>query len=92
MRNITNIQNSTSNNIDYENWHYSARLILPSPLAKYEGCVEPVLTVEFENLIPIKLSGLAFQSDISDAQHLKASCTFKYSYYTMLPDAPNNLS
>lgn len=93
MRNITNIQDSTQHNIDYQDWHYDAKLILPSNIVNYDGgCNSPVLTVEFANVIPTKLSGLIFQSDVSDAQHVKASCSFKYSYYTMLPDAPSDLS
>lgn len=92
MRNITNISDSTSHNIPYANWHNdSAQLQLISPLNKYETCVDPVLTINFLNLIPIKLSGLMFQSDSNDSPHLKASCSFKYSYYTMEPDAPSNL-
>lgn len=93
MRNVTNIKDSTSNNIaNYQDWHYTATLTLPSALYKYDGCVEPILTVQFEHLIPTKLSGMVFTSETNDAQHLKASCSFKYSYYTLNPDAPNNLS
>lgn len=93
MRNITNMKDSSSNNIEnYQEWHYQASLILQSNLYKYGGCNTPVLTVEFANLIPIKLSGLIFQSDSGDAQHVKASCMFKYSYYELNPDAPEDLS
>jgi hypothetical protein len=91
MRNITNIKDSTSNNLDYQDWHYTATLIIPPSLYKYETC-DPILTVTFENVIPIKLSGVVFQSDVNDAPHVKASCIFKYSYYTLSPDAPNDLS
>lgn len=92
MRNLTNIQDSTSNNIPYSDWHYDASLILPSPLATCEGGTNTVLTIDFFNVIPTRLSGLPFQSDSPDAVQLKATCTFKYSYYTLDPDAPDNLS
>ena len=92
MRNMTNIQNSTSHNLPYNDWHYSATLTLPSAVYKYDGCVDPVLTVSFQNFIPVKLTGLIFSSESNDAQQLKSSCTFKYSYYTLNPDAPSTLT
>lgn len=93
MRNITNIRDSTSNNLDdYQDWHYSAKLILPSTSFRYSECNDPILVVEFVNVIPTKLSGIMFQSDVNDAPHAKSNCTLKYSYYTMSPDAPNILS
>ena len=91
MRNVTNIQDSTTNNLPYDDWHYTAQLIIPSALYKYDGCVDPILTVSFTNFIPVKLSGLMFSSETSDAQQLKCSCTFKYSYYTVSPDASPRL-
>jgi hypothetical protein len=93
IRNLSNIENSTTNNIAYDQWHRdTAQLQLISPLNNYSACNDPILTVTFLNLIPIKLSGLIFQSDSNDTPHLKSSCVFKYSYYTMEPDAPTNLN
>lgn len=93
IRNLTNISDSTTNNIEYQDWHRdTAQLQLISPLNKYDACIDPILTVTFFNLIPVKLSSLTFQTDSSDVPHLKASCLFKYSYYSMEPDAPKDLS
>lgn len=91
MRNITNIYDAETANIGYREWHYDANLIIASSIFKYEGCTDPAVTVNFTNLIPTRLSGLIFQSDSPDTNILKASCTFKYSYYTLKPDAPENL-
>lgn len=93
IRNITNIKDATSNNIaDYQDWHVTANLYLYAEPYKPLGCNTPVLTVNFNHVVPISLSGLNFQSDVSDTNIQKASCKFRYSYYTMTPDAPNNLS
>ena len=92
IRNITNIRDSSEYNLAYQDWHYQATLTIPSSVYRYAGCGDPVLTVSFENLIPVKLSGLPFKSDVNDAVPLKATCTFKYSYYTLNPDAPGNLN
>ena len=89
MRDITNIEDAYNYNLNYQNWHYSASLILHPT----DSCdtPNPVLTVKFANVIPVRLSGLIFQTDVSDAPILKASATFKYSYYTLNPDAPEEL-
>jgi hypothetical protein len=91
MRNLTNIENANDYNLNYNQWHYDATLSIMSSEFKYAGCNDPVLTVGFTNLIPVRLTGLIFQSDSPDTNILKASCTFKYSFYTLLPDAPENL-
>jgi hypothetical protein len=89
MRDITNIQDANSYDLAYQNWHYSAALILHPTI----NCdvPNPVLTVKFANVIPVRLSGLVFQTDAADAIILKASATFKYSYYELTPDAPTEL-
>jgi hypothetical protein len=89
MRDITNIQDAISYDLTYQSWHYSGALILHPTI----GCdtPNPVLTVKFANLIPVRLSGLIFQSDTADAPIIKASATFKYSYYELTPDAPTEL-
>jgi hypothetical protein len=92
IRNLSNIEDSVTYNIDYSNWHSTATLIIPSSENKYNCPVDNTLTVTFAHIIPVKLFGLAFQSDSPDAPILKCSCTFKYSYYTLDPDAPANLS
>lgn len=93
IRNLSNIEDATSDNLQYQNWHRdTAQLQLISPLNNYDVCNDPILTITFLNLIPTKLSGLLFQSDSNDTPHLKSSCVFKYSYYTMTPDAPSNLN
>lgn len=92
MRNLSNIQNDYQYNIeDYQNWHHTATLKLMSTDFKY-GCTTVVQSVTFAHIIPVKLSSLTFQSDSPDAQIVKASCIFKYSYYTLDPDASPNLS
>jgi hypothetical protein len=91
IRNITNIKDDSSHNLDYQSWHISANLYVYSEPYKPLGCNTPVLTVNFNHIIPISLSGLNFQSDVSDASIQKASCRFRYSYYTITPDAPTNL-
>ena len=48
-------------------------------------------TVTFRYIVPSKLTGIVFQSDSSDAILQKASCSFKFSYYDLYPDAPENL-
>jgi hypothetical protein len=89
MRDITNIENASDYNLAYRDWHYTASLILHAPI----NCDDPnpILTVEFNHLIPTRLSGLILQVDVPDAPILKASCTFKYSYYKLNPDAPEEL-
>lgn len=91
MRNISNIENDVDHNLEYQKWHYNAALQIFDNSPESYKCDIPLLTVEFGNLIPVKLSGLIFQSDNSDTVQLRASCTFKYSFYNLNPDAPSNL-
>jgi len=86
MRNVANIQNDNTNNLPYQQWHHQAVLSIVSPIS---NCV--VTTVTFRYIVPSKLTGIVFQSDTSDAVIQKASCTFKFSYYEIYPDAPENL-
>jgi hypothetical protein len=89
MRDITNIQDAYNYDLAYQNWHYSAALIL-HPTVNCDT-PNPVLTVKFAHVIPTRLSGLVFQSDAADAIIIKASATFKFSYYDLNPDAPGAL-
>jgi len=86
IRNITNIENDTEYNIDYQTWHITATLNI------YRGSFgisnSSPITITFTNIVPIYLSGLNFQSDNSDAIIQKANCKFKYSYYTISPNPP----
>jgi len=98
LRNISNIDDADSNNIagsnnGYQNWHGSASLIIPSPIVNSSTNSKEItklnpLSINFENLIPEKLSGMVFQVDVNEPVVLKASCTFRYSYYTI--DASHN--
>jgi hypothetical protein len=88
MRDVTNIKDATNYDLTYQKWHYTASLILHPTTS----CpTDPVLTVNFFHVIPVRLSGLIFQSDVADAPILKSSCTFKYSFYELIPDAPSSL-
>jgi len=87
IRNITNIENDTEHNIEYQKWHISADLYVLDPV----NCNQTNLKVTFKNVIPVNLSGIAFQSDNSDSNIVKATATFKYSYYKLHPDATSNL-
>lgn len=78
IRNITNIANDYEHNLEYQNWHHQANLFLYDPTTNCE-----FLKATFYNLIPVKLGGISFQSDSSDALIQKASCTFKYSYFDL---------
>lgn len=89
IRDITNIQDATNYNLNYKNWHHTASLIL-HPTVNCDT-PNPVLTVQFDNIVPVRLSGLVFQSDVSDAPILKATCIFKYSHYELTPDATSSL-
>ena len=91
IRNITNIANDNEHNLVYQNWHVTANLYLYAEPYKPLGCNNPVLTVNFNHIIPVSLSGLNFQSDASDTSIQKATCKFSYSYYTLEPDAQSNL-
>lgn len=90
IRNISNIKDDSSYNLEYQNWHVSATLNIYSEPYTVNGCNNS-LAVTFTNIVPVSLSGLQFQSDNTDIVITKASCKFKYSYYTLVPDAPNNL-
>lgn len=86
MRNLSNIENDTENNLPYQDWHHTATLSIFDPVLK---C--PNLVVTFRYIVPTKLTGLVFQTDSADAILQKASCQFKFSYFTLDPDAPDNL-
>lgn len=100
IKNITNIQDATTDNLnEYQKWHWTASLIIPSPIVNSSTNDRAItktnpLVVNFTNIIPIKLSGLIFRSDAQDAQQLQSSCTFKYSYYTIdnKHNPPSNLT
>lgn len=86
MRNLANVENDTGFNLqNYQQWHGSATLQLPQPI----NCdtPSPNLVVNFWNVVPNRLSGLMFQSDVADAPILKAACSFRFSHYTLNPDA-----
>jgi hypothetical protein len=89
IRDITNIQDAESYNLAYKYWHHTASLILHPTL----NCdtPNPVLTVKFLNIVPVRLTGLVFQADVADAPVLKSTCIFKYSHYELSPDAPSAL-
>ena len=91
IRNITNIKDDSSYNLNYTEWHINAVLQIYSEPYKPLGCNTPTLTVTFNHVVPISLTGLNFQSDISDISPQKAVCKFKYSYYTISPDASSSL-
>lgn len=87
MRNLANIETDGGpTNMPYQDWHTSATLVVMNPT-----CDGPALTVTFKYIVPTRLSGLVFQSDSADAIIQKASCQFKFAYYTLFPDAPNIL-
>jgi hypothetical protein len=86
MRNLTNIANDYDHNLNYQDWHHQANLLI------YDGFNDsPPTTFKFYHIIPVSLSGFMFQSDSADALVQKATCKFKYSHYTINPDAPSNL-
>jgi len=92
MRQMTNIENDYEHNLDYQNWHINTGTLkiykqnTKYPTQDTTACSDLVLsTIQFYNLIPIALSGLKFQSDSTDLIIQKATCRFKYSYYTMDP-------
>lgn len=91
IRNITNIKDDSSNNLNYKDWHITATLNIYSEPYSVNGCNSGT-RITFNNVIPISLSGLNFQSDNTDSVIQKATARFKYSYYTILPDAPSILS
>jgi hypothetical protein len=83
IKNITNIRDDTHDNQDYEKWHTTATLSIFSSPYSLNGCNEAI-KINFENVIPVALGGLNFQSDNTDAVIQKASAQFKYSYYTIV--------
>lgn len=92
MRQMTNIENDYEHNLDYKDWHINTGTLkifkqnTKYPTQDTTNCSNEVLsTITFFNLIPIALSGIKFQSDSTDLIIQKASCRFKYSYYTMTP-------
>ena len=86
MRNVANIETDTTNSLPYDQWHHQAVLSLISPIS---NCT--TTTITFRYIVPTKLSGIVFQSDSADAIIQKASCSFKFAYYDMDPDALENL-
>jgi hypothetical protein len=86
MRNMANISTDDTNNLAYQDWHHEATLSLFDPAT---GCSSLVVT--FRYIVPTNLSGLIFQADSADAIVQKATCRFKFSYYELTPDAPENL-
>ena len=86
IRNVTNIKDATSHNLDYEDWHHQATLNLYSATDKCSPT-----SIYFWHIIPISLTGMLFRSDSADALPQSATCKFKYSHYTISPDAPTNL-
>lgn len=98
IRNLSNIADDSTYNIDYQDWHFKASLYVYDPLFKFntaqsqQECNNNILfTINFKHIIPVALSGINFQSDSADIIPQKASCSFKYSHYEMTPDAPNYL-
>lgn len=89
IRDITNIQDATNFDLRYQKWHYTATLTI-QPTVRCDGA-EPVMFAKFFHVVPVRLSGLIFQSDTADAPILKSSVTFKYSYYELEPDASSEL-
>ena len=98
IRNISNIESDNTYNLNYQDWHYQATLLIYDPLYKVHTpdnsapCHTVVLTVNFKHIIPVSLSGINFQSDSTDLLPQKATCSFRYSYYELTPDAPGDLS
>jgi hypothetical protein len=87
MRNLSNIETDGGpTNIPYYDWHATATLVIMNPT-----CQGPVLSVAFKHIVPTRLSGIVFQSDSTDALIQKATCNFKFSYFILDPDAPNDL-
>lgn len=86
MRNMSNIADDTGYNMPYQDWHHWAVLTVYNPVNSCE-----YTTVNFKYIIPVRLSGINFQSDSADAILQKASCAFKFSYYEINPDPPANL-
>jgi hypothetical protein len=87
IRNITNIENDVDHNILYQSWHIKANLEILNPI----NCNSVDLKFTFHNVIPVNLGGINFQTDNVDVNIVKSTAAFKYSYYTMDPDAPSNL-
>jgi hypothetical protein len=95
MRNLSNIADDTTYNLNYQDWHYQASLFVYDPVTKYQpsgNCTDINLEVRFWYIIPVALSGVNFQADSVDLAVQKATCKFKYSYYEFVPNAPGDLS
>lgn len=88
MRNVTNISEDNQYNIDYQSWHIKATLDILDPV----NCNDVLLSFTFNNVIPISLGGINFQTDNSDVNLVKTTASFAYSYYTMIPDAESDLT
>jgi hypothetical protein len=88
IRNITNIENDSDYNLDYDDWHIQATLSIFTKPYSIDACESPI-TIKFNHVVPVALSGLNFQSDNTDTVIQKASATFKYSYYTISPNPEN---
>lgn len=97
IRNLSNIENDFQYNADYQDWHFKATLYVYDPMSKFNtteasACDNVVFSVTFKHIVPVSLSGINFQSDSADLLPQKANCSFRYSYYELSPDAPNNLN
>lgn len=86
MRNLANIETDTEYNLTYQDWHHQADLVIYDPTTNAAK-----ITARFSYIVPSKLSGLVFQTDSADVIIQKATCQFKFAYYTFCPDAPTNL-
>lgn len=98
IRNLSNIADDSSYNLQYQDWHFKATLYVydtgykfPTPQTQNVSCNQILLAVNFKHIIPTALSGINFQSDSADLIPQKATCSFKYSHYEFTPDAPTNL-
>lgn len=97
IRNISNIENDSQYNLNYQDWHYQASLLIYDPTTKFNvaqaaPCDNIVFTVNFKHIVPTALSGINFQSDSADLIPQKATCSFRYSYYDITPNPPSDLS
>lgn len=87
IRNVTNLEDDTSHNLNYNLWHINGTLEILNPISS----LGTTLSIKFFNIMPVSLGGILFQTDNTDTNIVKCSAAFKYSYYTMSPDAPSNL-
>ena len=49
----------------------------------YHAAQQPHIKVVFQNLFPVNLTLLQFDSQVTDITYLKASVTFKYTVYNI---------